>query len=166
MKNIDFVALLLTIFVGLSIVTGAVVINKQRKEIAYLQYEIKEYERFEIDAYEEFAEMEAYFEALEIINNANEKLIDSGYFIDTDGGLHKSELLTRLVRLEEQLKTSSEADSVDYATLWEDVIMLVAVMEDYNELPSRPNIDYWLETNFPDLYDRLMTYDELYENSR
>lgn len=174
------IVLMICILFGLFIYT-LFVVDARSQEIIDLKDQIAYRDSVISDYREEFTEMETAIEIIMDLQRANKKLVHQGIYIDMDGNVfyQNNDFLDEFQDIISGLKDYVEELELIIATneilvgdeffiqLWSDVDDSIEVIVHYfRNTDQNVSLDEFFETNFPDLYERIMGYDDLYYDLR
>ena len=145
-----------------------------KDQIAYRDWVISDYR-------EEFTEMETGIEIIMDLQRANKKLVHQGIYIDMEGNVFYQNndfldefqnIVSGLEDYIEELELIISANEIligdeFFIELWSDVDDSFEIIIYYYENTDQSiDMETWFETNYPDLYQRIMDYDDLYYDMR
>lgn len=174
------IVLTICILFGMFIYT-LFVADARSQEIIYLKDQISSRDRIIADYREELTEMETAIEIIMDLQRANKELVNQGIYIDMDGNVFYqnndfldefqniiSGLEDYVEELEFIISTNDRlVDDEFFIQLWSDVDdSMEFIIYYFRHTDQNLSLDEFFEINFPDLYERLMGYVDLYYDLR
>lgn len=157
------------------------VVDARSQEIIDLKDQISSRDRIIADYREEFTEMETAIEIIMDFQRANKELVHQGIYIDMDGNVFYQnndfldEFQNIISGLEDYVEELELIISMNdtlvgdefFIQLWSDVDdSMEAIIYYFRNTDQSVSLDEFFETNFPNLYQRVMGYADLYYDLR